>query len=66
MSSKGRLEGWAQIEGYIDLTRNNVLARGHPVRKVGGVFAFCDELDEHAKSKPLVTSQTAPQEYCKS
>lgn len=66
MNSTERLEGWAQIEDYLDLTRNTILARGYPVHKVGGLFAFCDELDEHAKSKPLVTSQTAPQEYCKS
>lgn len=66
MNSTERLEGWAQIEDYLDLTRNTILARSYPIRKDGGVFAFCDELDEHAKNKPLVTSQKAPQEYCNS
>ena len=66
MNSTERLEGWAQIENYLDLTRKTILARGFPVRKIGGVFAFCDELDEYAKSKPLVASQKAPQEYCES
>lgn len=66
MNNTERLEGWAQIERYLDLTRKTILARGYPVRKVGGVFAFRDELDEHAKSKPLIASRTAPQERCQS
>lgn len=66
MNNTERLEGWSQIENYLDLTRNTILARGYPIRKIGGVFAFKPELDQHAKSKPLVTSQIAPQEDCKS
>lgn len=66
MNNTERLEGWAQIEAYLSLTRKTILAQGFPVHKIGGVFAFCDELDEYAKSMPLITSPTAPQEYCKS
>lgn len=66
MNNAERFEGWAQIENYLSLTRNTILARGYPVRKIGGVFAFRDELDEHAKSKPLITSLIVPQEHCQS
>ena len=48
-----KLEGWAQIEAYLSLTRNTILARAYPIRKDGGVFAFKPELDQHAKSKPV-------------
>ena len=48
-----QLQGWVQIERYLGLTRNTILARGYPVRKDGGVFAFREELDQHAKSKPV-------------
>lgn len=47
-----QLQGWVQIERYLGLTRNTILARGYPVRKDGGVFAFREELDTHAKSRP--------------
>ena len=48
-----QLQGWVQIERYLGLTRNTILARGYPIRKDGGVFAFKPELDQHAKSKPV-------------
>lgn len=52
MGNPDKLEGWAQIEAYLSLTRNTILARAYPIRKDGGVFAFREELDTHAKSRP--------------
>ena len=37
--------GWKAIEAYMGLTRKTILARGYPVCKSGGVYAFQDELD---------------------
>lgn len=48
------LRGWDAIEAYLGLTRKTILARGYPVRKDGGVFAFKGELDEAALGRPLV------------
>ena len=48
--SNGRLQGWAEIERYLKLTRNTIKARGYPFRKKRGVFAFIAELDEHDKN----------------
>lgn len=53
MGNPDKLEGWAQIEAYLSLSRNTILARAYPIRKDGGVFAFKPELDQHAKSKPV-------------
>lgn len=47
-----KLEGWAQIECYLGISRNTILARSYPIRKDGGVFAYKPELDNHGKSKP--------------
>ena len=53
MGNPDKLEGWAQIEAYLSLTRNTILARAYPIRKDGGVFAYKPELDNHGKSKPI-------------
>lgn len=53
MVNPDKLEGWAQIEGYLGISRNTILARGYPIRKDGGVFAYKPELDKHGKSKPI-------------
>ena len=48
------LRGWGEIERYLGLTRNTILARGYPVRKDGGVFAYRSELDATARAKPIL------------
>lgn len=53
MGNPDKLEGWAQIESYLGISRNTILSRRYPVRKDGGVFAFKPELDEHGKKKPI-------------
>lgn len=61
MGNPDKLEGWAQIEAHLSLSRKTILARGYPIRKDGGVFAFRGELDEHGKGKPFLThSQSFP------
>lgn len=45
MEQERILCGWKAIEAYTGLTRKTILARGYPVRKSGGVYAFQDELD---------------------
>lgn len=50
MGSVKRLRGWGQIENYLGLSRNTILAHGYPIHKqgVGGsVFAYSCELDKH-------------------
>ncbi len=53
MVDADKLEGWLQIESYLGISRNTILARGYPVRKDGGVFAFKEELDRHGREKPI-------------
>lgn len=45
MNQERILCGWKAIEEYMGLTRKTILARGYPVCKSGGVYAFQDELD---------------------
>ena len=56
MADADKLRGWGEIERYLGLTRNTVLAREFPVYKNGGVFAFKAELDAHERrrARPVV------------
>lgn len=60
MGNPDKLEGWAQIEAYLNLTRKTILARGYPIRKAGGVFALRADLDGHAQHKPMLTHCAQP------
>lgn len=60
MGNPDKLEGWAQIEAYLSLTRKTILARGYPIRKDGGVFALRTDLDGHAQHKPMLTHCAQP------
>ena len=40
MDQERILCGWKAIEAYTGLTRKTILARGYPVPKSGGVYAF--------------------------
>ena len=53
---KDKLEGWAQIEAHLDMTSKTILQHGYPVRRLGRVFAYTDELDAHR----VTLEQTAP------
>ncbi|WP_308586628.1 hypothetical protein [uncultured Desulfovibrio sp.] len=55
MGNPDKLEGWAQIESYLNLSRKTIIARGYPIRKGGGVFAFKNELDAHGKGKSFLS-----------
>lgn len=47
MDDKKRFSGWSQIEHYLGMTSKTVLQYGYPVRRLGRVFAYRDELDAH-------------------
>lgn len=51
------LQGWKEIEDYIGLDRETIIAQGYPARQIdegGGVCAVSDELLAWATSLPLV------------
>lgn len=54
-----RLNGWKEIEKYIGLSEEQIRQYKYPVRKHPGakncmVFAFTQELLEHALSMPTI------------
>ncbi len=52
------LRGWNQIERYLGATRKTILARKFPIRKNGGVWALCGELNEHLKKFPAIPNNS--------
>lgn len=44
---ENKLEGWQQIEEHLGMTSKTILQHGYPVRRLGRVFAYADELDAH-------------------
>lgn len=50
MGNPDKLEGWAQIEGYLGMNRVTIVRYGYPIRRlVKMVFAYPDDLDAHQK-----------------
>ena len=50
MKTSGKLEGWAQIEGYLGMNRVTIVRHGYPIRRlVKMVFAYPTDLDAHQK-----------------
>lgn len=61
---KGKLEGWAQIEEYLGMTSKTILQHGYPVRRLGRVFAYTEDIDAHRariEQRAPIVSADAPQ-----
>lgn len=57
--AENKLEGWQQIEAHLGMTRKTVQQYGYPIRRLGRVFAYADELDAHRAALETTAVKTA-------
>ena len=63
MGNVKRLRGWKEIERHVRLSRKTILLQGYPIhktKKLGGVFAYTEELDAHEKCSSSSGNATFP------
>lgn len=60
MADQQKLEGWGQIEDHLGMTRQTILKHGYPVKRLGGVFAYANELDAHRAGLERGAATLAP------
>ena len=50
MADQRKFEGWAEIEDYLGMTSKTILQHGYPIKRLGRVFAYQNELDQHRET----------------